>query len=160
MIGNTGGDGVSHRNICSDDARLSEVGGWPDGTEVEVLQEGSGSCEGWLRVRSGEVTSWVREQYVLESGVAPPQPAPEARQDQAVWRVIGSTGGDGVSHRNICSDDARLSEVGGWPGGTEVEVLEEGSGSCEGWLRVRSGELTSWVREQYVLARTMGPGQD
>ncbi len=158
VIGNTGGDGVSHRNVCSDDARLSEIGGWADGTEVEVLEEGSGSCEGWLRVRAGGVTSWVREEYLVEPGAVSPGPAPGAQQQQPIWHMIGYTGGDGVSHRNVCSDDARLSEIGGWADGTEVEVLEEGSGSCEGWLRVRAGGVTSWVREEYLVASTMGTG--
>ena len=146
VIGNTGRDGVSHRNECSDDARLSEIGGWPDGTGVEILEEGSGNCAGWLRVRAGGVTSWVREEYVLESSGVPA--APE------IWMVIGDTGGDGISHRNECSDDARVSELGGWPDGTEVEILEEGSGDCTGWLRVQADGLTSWVREQYVLEYT------
>ena len=143
VIGNTGGEGVSHRNECADEARLSEIGGWPDGTEVVLLEEGSGPCAGWLRVRAGGVTSWVREEYVVESsgGTAA---TPE------IWLVIGNTGGDGVSHRDECSDEARVSELGGWPDGTEVELLEEGSGPCAGWLRVQADAVTSWVREEYV----------
>ena len=45
---------------------MSKIGGWSDGTEVEVLEEGSGDCAGWLRVQADRVTSWVREQYVVE----------------------------------------------------------------------------------------------
>ena len=144
VIGNTGGDGVSHRSECSDEARVSEIGGWPDGTEVVLLEEGSGPCAGWLRVRAGGVTSWVREEYVVESSDG------MAATPLAVL-VIGNTGGEGVSHRNECSDDARVSEIGGWRDGTEVELLEEGSGPCAGWLRVQADAVTSWVREEYVV---------
>ena len=178
MIGNTGGDGVSHRNECADDARLSAIGGWADGTEVEVLEEGSGRCAGWFRVQANGVTSWVREQYLLDAAVVQAPPADEAPTDEAptttrqepdeappatetpstddapsaaIWRVIGNTGGDGVSHRNECADDARLSAIGGWADGTEVEVLEEGSGRCAGWFRVQANGVTSWVRGQYLL---------
>ncbi|MCY4391908.1 MAG: cadherin-like beta sandwich domain-containing protein [Chloroflexi bacterium] len=64
VVGNTGGDGVSHRNDCADNARLPRFG-WEDGTEVEVVAEGAGRCAGWLRVRADDgVMSWVREQFL------------------------------------------------------------------------------------------------
>ena len=144
VIGNTGGEGVSHRSDCADAARLSEIGGWPDGTEVELLEEGSGRCAGWLRVQAGGVTSWVREEYVVES-------SGDTAATPGIRLVIGNTGGEGVSYRNECADDARLSENSGWPDGTEVELLEEGSKSCAGWLRVQADDVTSWVREEYVV---------
>ncbi len=37
-------------------------------TEVEVLETGTGRCDGWLRVQADDVTSWVREAYVVDSG--------------------------------------------------------------------------------------------
>ncbi len=94
MIGNTGGAGVSHRNECAVDARVSAIGGWPDGTEVKLLAKGSGPCTGWLRVEAGGVTSWVREKYVVGSVPAAPS-APNVGHGE----VIGSAGGVGVSHR-------------------------------------------------------------
>ncbi len=146
VIGNTDGMGVSHRNDCDDGARLSAVGGWPDGTEVEVLGRGVGRCAGWLLVQADDVTSWVREKYVVESTDMAALPE--------IWLVIGNTGGVGVSHRNECAVDARVSAIGGWPDGTEVKLLAKGSGSCAGWLQVRAGGVTSWVREKYVVEST------
>ena len=64
VIGNTGGVGVSHRDDCADEARLAGFG-WADGVVVDVVADGDGRCEGWLQVRAGGVTSWVREQYLL-----------------------------------------------------------------------------------------------
>ena len=142
MIGNTSGEGVSHRNDCLDNARASVIGGWADGTEVEVLEDGSGRCAGWLWVQAFGATSWVREQYVVESGAAAPQR----------WRSVANTGGFGVSYRNDCRDDARVAAVGGWSDGAEVEVIEEGRGRCTGWVRVQADDVTSWVREEYLLA--------
>ena len=57
-IGNTGGDGVSHRYDCDDAARVSWIGGWSDATEIEVLGEGRGRCAGWLLAEAENVTSW------------------------------------------------------------------------------------------------------
>ena len=146
VIGDTDEMSVSHRGDCADDARLSAVGGWSDGTEVDVLAEGVGRCTGWLHVRADGVTSWVSEKYVAES--ADMAALPE------IWLVVGNTGGAGVSHRGDCADDARLSAVGGWPDGTEVDVLAEGVGRCAGWLYVRADGVTSWVREKYVVEST------
>ena len=67
VIGDTGGVGVSHRNDCAQGARLSALGGWPDGTRVEVLAEGVGRCSGWLWARASGVTSWLRPDYALTS---------------------------------------------------------------------------------------------
>ena len=77
-------------------------------------------------------------------------PARDAAPEQPAVLVIGNTGGVGVSHRSDCSDEARLPRFG-WDDGQEVEVVEEGAGRCAGWLRVRAGEVTSWVRERYLL---------
>ena len=133
--------------MCSDDARVSEVGGWTEGTEVQLIEEGSGDCAGWLKVQADRVISWVREQYVIEtSGTAAPR----------IWWLIGNTDGDGVSLRDECSDDALVSEIGGWSDGAEVDLLEEGSGECAGWLKVQADGVTSWVREEYVVQWVAG----
>lgn len=74
-----------------------------------------------------------------------------ATTEQRPVRVIGNTGGIGVSHRNDCADGARLPGFG-WADGEEVEVVATGDGRCARWLRVRAGDgVTSWVREQYLL---------
>ena len=153
VIGNTGGDGVSHRYDCSDAARVSSVGGWSDATEIEVLGEGRGRCAGWLLAEAESVTSWVREQYLVGFTATPADPA------QQLSLEIGNTGGDGVSHRNECADEARLSAVWGWGDNTEVEVLADGLGRCAGWLWVEAGAdgVTSWVREQYAVEPTAAP---
>ncbi len=210
-IGNTGGDGVSHRDACAVGARLAEVGGWADGVAVDLIAEGRGPCAGWLWVESGNVISWVDEQYIVEATELPEpaaeqqaeetpeavqeeetaqeedvveesepapatettedeQPTPETSDDESEqteavaattaepalegeW-VIANTGGHGVSHRTACRDDARVSDVGGWPDGTEVELIEEGTGNCADWVRVRANGITSWVRNLYVVSST------
>ena len=164
-IGDTGGDGVSHRNVCEDDARLSAIGGWADGTAVEVIAVGRGPCDGWLWVETDTVSSWVRDQYLVEPAASPapepsvtPTPVPEDRTPEApaiagTW-VIANTGGSGVSHRRDCTEDARISAIGGWSDGTVVELLEVGSGRCTDWVRVRATGVTSWVRDLYVVSST------
>ena len=140
VIGHTGGLGVALRYDCRSDARVPHLTGWSDGTEVSILQAGSGRCAGWLRVRAEGSASWVNERYV--TGLLPPS--------AATW-VVGNTGGLGVSHRASCSDHARISAVGGWPDGTVVTVLWVGTGPCAGWLCVESGGVASWVRKAYLL---------
>ena len=144
LIANTGGIGVSHRNDCADGARLPGFG-WAERDPVEVLGEGAGRCAGWLLVRADGVSSWVRDGYVAgftgSAGASALQTA----------RVIGSTGGTGVSHRNDCTTAARLIASRGWADGDTVEVLAGGQGRCSGWLWVRADGVTSWVREQYLL---------
>ena len=142
LIGNTGGDGVSHRDDCADDARRSDGGGWLDDTQVEALAHGVGRCVGWLWVQADGVSSWVRGTYLVEFA-ASAAVGPEA------LRIIGNTGGRGVAHRIDCADGARL--VGGWLDGTEVEVLGQGVGRCVGWLMVSADGVTSWLREECAL---------
>jgi len=61
---------------------------------------------------------------------------------------IGATGGDGVSLRSACRVDARIA--GGWADGTELEVIEVGSGECEDWTRVEARGISSWVSNEYL----------
>ncbi len=145
VIGNTRSLGVSHRYDCRDDARHSLVGGWVDGTEVEMLGEGVGRCSGWFWAHAGDAGSWVRARFLVPS----PAEALAMQAPPTRW-IIGNTGGLGVSHRNVCLDAARLSVVGGLLDGAEVEVVETGTGLCAGWLGVRAGEVTTWVRARYV----------
>ena len=140
VIGHTGGLGLALRYDCRSDARVPHLTGWSDGTEVSILQAGSGRCAGWLRVRAQGAVSWVNERYV--TGLLP--------LAAATW-VVGNTGGLGVSHRASCSDDARIPAVDGWPDGTVVTVLWVGVGPCAGWLCVESDGAVSWVREAYLL---------
>ena len=198
-IGDTGGDGVSHRNACATGARVAAGRGWPDGVALDLIAEGRGPCAGWLWVEAADgVTSWVDQQYVVEATEVPDsaaeqveeaqeaveeeeavaeqaedqQPTPGTTEDESgqtepeadptpeaalegKW-VIANTGGQGVSHRTDCRLDARVSAVGGWPDGTEVELIEEGTGLCTGWVRVRANGVTSWVRNLYVVSSTAG----
>ena len=58
-----GGSGVAIRQDCEDAARTGDA--WPDGTEVRVMQLGSGDCAGWSLVFAGS-GSWVRSEYLSE----------------------------------------------------------------------------------------------
>ena len=68
-IGATGGDGVSLRSACRVDARIA--GGWADDTELEVIEVGTGECEGWTRVEARGIDSWVSNEYLPGLGDAP-----------------------------------------------------------------------------------------
>jgi hypothetical protein len=72
-IGATGGDGVSLRSGCSAGARID--GGWPDSTEVAVIEVGVDECAGWTRVEAAGVVSWVSDQYLPGLGAGRPAPA-------------------------------------------------------------------------------------
>ncbi len=83
-----------------------------------------------------------------------PPPTATAEPSLSLERAIGNTDGDGVSIRDDCDDDARISAPGsGWPEGLNVEVIEIGSGRCAGWLLVQADGVASWVREEYVVSR-------
>ena len=87
-----------------------------------------------------------------------PTPSPTATgtppPSLALDRAIGNTDGDGVSLRDDCDDEARFSAPGeGWPEGQAIEVIEIGSGRCEGWLLAQADDVASWVREEYVVDR-------
>ena len=143
-IGNTGGTGVALRDDCDDDARFSARGeGWTDNTRLDLIEEGSDRCEGWLQLEADGVTSWVREEYVI------------ARVLSSLW-TVGDTGGVGVARRSDCTTAARISQPGqGWDDGTEVRLLEVGAERCATWLRVESADsqgVESWVREAYLIA--------
>jgi hypothetical protein len=58
---------VSFRDACDDSARIG--GSWPEGTEVTVMQTGTGDCSGWMLVRASGTTSWVREGYLSTTAV-------------------------------------------------------------------------------------------
>ena len=63
-IGNTGGVGVSLRSACAADAR--SPGGWPEATEVRLLDSDEAGCEGWSLAEAGGATSWVSELYLVQ----------------------------------------------------------------------------------------------
>lgn len=140
-VGDTGGVGVARRDDCVAAARISLPGqGWEDDTEVRLLEVGEGRCVGWLRVESAGAESWVSERYLIAVVEETPREA---------W-TIGNTGGGGVALRNDCTDAARSSES--WADDTRVELIEVGEGRCAGWLHVQSGGVTSWVREDFLIA--------
>ena len=59
MIANTGGLGV-WRCDESEGARITGAEGWLEGTAITILEEGTGSCAGWLRAgtRRPDVSGW------------------------------------------------------------------------------------------------------
>ena len=81
-------------------------------------------------------------------------PAETPEPGLSLERAIGNTDGEGVSIRDDCDDNARISLPGqGWPENLDVEVVEVGSGRCDGWLLVQADGVASWVREEYVVDR-------
>ena len=143
VIAYTGGLGVWRRDDCRREARIEGAEGWLEGTAVTVLERGAGRCAGWLRARADGVVSWVDGRYLAEWTGPPPALA-------ASRGVIAHTDGLGVAHRFACHDDARVAGTAGWPEGTIVTLLQTGVGECAGWLRARTDDATSWVRDGYV----------
>ncbi len=78
-----GGTGVSLRSDCADGARAG--GAWVDNTSVDVMEYGSGRCDGWTRATTGSTSSWVRNEYL--QGLPPPD-------QRATLGVSSSTPGD------------------------------------------------------------------
>jgi len=78
VIGNTGGTGVSIRETCVQSDRTG--GTLPEGAEVAVLNFGAEECEGWSQVASGEIVSWIDNQYLtgLPGLGGPDAPAQDA----------------------------------------------------------------------------------
>ena len=48
-----------------DGARISLIGGWSDGTAIEVTARGTGACAGRLRGEASGVTSWPGEGHLV-----------------------------------------------------------------------------------------------
>ena len=71
-VGNTGGDGVSLRDACRDEARIP--GAWAEGTAVRIIDPGEGEGAGWTFVAGPGKGSWVSDGYLTETkpAVAPP----------------------------------------------------------------------------------------
>lgn len=87
----------------------------------------------------------------------PEQPGPDiagepsdAGPAQATTMAIGHTDGIGVSFRSDCADGARID--GSLPDGTVVSVTEQGSGRCAAWSLVAAEDVTTWVRNRYLVA--------
>ena len=94
-----------------------------------------------------------------------PTPSATARPENLLAIVyIAQTGGDGVSIRDACRDDARVP--GAWAEGSAVRVIEPGTGACDGWTYVAGPGEGSWVWDGYlsetkpaVAPRPSGGGQ-
>ena len=71
-VGNTGGDGVSLRDACRDDARIP--GAWAEGTAVRIIDPGEGECAGWTFVAGPGKGSWVSDGYLTETKPAVASP--------------------------------------------------------------------------------------
>ena len=65
-------------------------------------------------------------------------------------RYVANTGGSGVSLRSSCRTEDRTG--GAFAEGTRGEVIEQGTGACEGWSVLAVGDSASWVRDVYLSA--------
>lgn len=77
-----------------------------------------------------------------------PAPTTAAVPDEPTVLYVANTGGSGVSLRSDCRTEARIA--GAWPEGKQVEVVEVGSGDCEGWTLAASGSTETWVSNRYL----------
>ena len=83
------------------------------------------------------------------SSNASPEPSTVvATEDASAVRYVANTGGDGISLRSDCRADARVA--GAWTEGTEVEVIEQGAGDCDGWTLASVGSTETWVSNRYL----------
>lgn len=83
-VANTGGSGVSLRSDCRTEARIA--GAWPEGKRVEVVEAGSGACEGWTMAASGSTETWIDDRYLSSSA-----PTLAARSGGSTASTPGST---------------------------------------------------------------------
>ena len=79
-----------------------------------------------------------------------PTATPEVVATSPIARYVANTGGDGISLRSDCRNDARIA--GAWTEGTRVEVVQVGSGDCDGWTLTASGSTETWVSNQYLAS--------
>ena len=63
-------------------------------------------------------------------------------------RYVANTGGDGISLRSDCRTNARIP--GAWAEGTRVDVIETGSGECDGWSLATADSTETWVNNRYL----------
>ena len=137
-----GGDG--------DDERVAALE-----AEVEALQARVAELEGAARIGGASDDTAARlgaapSPTASPSATPTPKPEPTSVPIAApVLRYIGDTGGEGVSLRSDCSDEARAA--GGLHEGADVFVEEEGVGQCVGWSVVSSGATRTWVRDDYLV---------
>lgn len=104
-IGNTGGTGVSIRGSCQQGDRTG--GTLAEGIEVAVLSLGVGDCEGWSEIASGDVVSWIDNQYLTGlPGLVVGETAPPQEADVRTWvealadgagRIASVSRGPGIS---------------------------------------------------------------
>ena len=87
------------------------------------------------------------------TGAASPEATATATpkpENLLAFLYIAHTGGDGVSIRDACRDDAHAP--GAWAEGTAVRVIEPGTDACAGWTYVVGPGEGSWVRADYLSA--------
>lgn len=173
-----GGTGVSLRTDCADAARAG--GAWPDNTEVDVVEYGSGRCAGWTRATTGSVTSWVRDEYLqglpaAGERTAPARPgagvAPQFEQLRS-WTSRMQDGAGRLALLSRHSPDSMESNLTG----TFIEAVRDGMrtlvediseappGACDGARRPLSdganalADLAQRMRPAFAEVREVSPG--
>ena len=133
-VANTGGDGVSIRAACRDDARVP--GAWAEGTAVRIIEPGSDACAGWTYVVGPGEGSWVRDGYLSEDqpavvpppsggGGTPPPPGSPLPGTAPMFVFGTAQPGDFVlvfAGNQFCDSTIAASGIGTWG-------LEVGGGS-------------------------------
>lgn len=148
------GSASSRLNVRqSADTSAKVVGTLKHGTKVEVL---SGS-DGWSQIKSGKLTGYVKNSYLVAiSGVLPTMkpeatPVPEGTAAPNVTAAPGSVAtiklNSSSSRLNVRKGPSTSTAIAGTlKHNAQVEVLgTEGS-----WSRIRSGGLTGYVMTSYL----------
>ena len=94
VIAGTDGDGVSVRDACDDERRISAPGeGIPEGTTVQLISAGEGSCAEWMLIEAPDGReSWVRTRYLAtSSGETTVTPTPAATLSPTATRTPTAT---------------------------------------------------------------------
>ena len=132
----------------------------PEATATPVATATSTPAPGTPTATPSPTAAATRTPTPTATPTPTPTPTPTATPTEtpgttlSLERAIGNSDGDGVSIRDDCEDGARISVAGGgWPEGQNIEVIEIGSGRCEGWLLAQADDVASWVREEYVVDR-------
>jgi hypothetical protein len=100
--------------------------------------------------REAEETSATPTATATTNNTATPMPTATtaATLNEPTVLYVSNTGGSGVSLRSACRTDARIA--GAWPEGKRVEVVEVGSGDCEGWTLTAADSTETWVSNGYL----------
>ena len=133
---------------------LQGCSGGDDSEELEALRRANEELRQQLAEAQAPVSTPSPTATVAPTPTATPtaEPTPSPTASPLVVRrarLIAGTGGEGVSLRDACRDEARVP--GAIAEGTEVLVTAVGLAKCATWSMVLHQDSEVWVRDDYLV---------